>query len=104
MKIKIQDPAGVVTEHDASVDDVDLDETVIVDRDGRRITEADAVERSEELLAKSRGGRPSMSKSGRSPQIGVRLPVGLDARLRERAAREHKRPSEIVREALEQYV
>lgn len=83
---------------------VDLDETVVRDREGRRITEADALERSEEMIARSRGGRPSLSEGGRSPQIGVRLPSDLDARLRARAEREHKKPSQIVREALEHYV
>ncbi|MFD1824412.1 MULTISPECIES: CopG family ribbon-helix-helix protein [Mumia] len=50
-------------------------------------------------------GRPSLSGgSAHSPQIGVRLSPDLHGRLRSRAERENKSPSEIVREALERYV
>lgn len=53
------------------------------------------------------GGRPSLSGpsvSGPSPRRQVRLPVALDAALTRRAAAEGRRPSEIMRDALEQYL
>lgn len=88
--------------------DVDLDNEVVLRRDGTRITEKDATEQGERIAKDGpgrTGGRPSLSgKAKRSPQIGVRLPVDLKARLDARAEREHKRPSDIVREALEHFV
>lgn len=53
------------------------------------------------------GGRPSLSGttgSGRSPKRQVRLPVELDDALTRRAEAEHRRPSEILRDALTQYL
>lgn len=52
-------------------------------------------------------GRPSLSGTtgnGRSPKRQVRLPIDLDAELTRRAEAEQRRPSEILREALEQYL
>ncbi|WP_105036566.1 ribbon-helix-helix protein, CopG family [Cryobacterium aureum] len=52
-------------------------------------------------------GRPTLSGragTGRSPVPQVRLPQDLDALLIERAEAEHRRPSEIVREALAAYL
>lgn len=84
--------------------DVDLDTEVVRRRDGTRITEADAEEQGRRIAERGPGGRPSLSGGKHSPQIGVRLPEDLNERLRDRAEQEHKRPSEIVREALEEYV
>lgn len=82
--------------------EVDLDREVVRRKDGSRITEAEAAEQGERI---ARRGRPSLSgKAARSPQIGVRLSPELDKRLRVRAEREGKNPSEVVREALEHYV
>lgn len=52
-------------------------------------------------------GRPSLSGSngtGRSPKRQVRLPIDLDAELTRRAEAEHRKPSEILRDALVQYL
>lgn len=52
-------------------------------------------------------GRPSLSGStrhGHSPVRQVRLPHDLDEALIKRAAEEHRRPSEVVREALTEYL
>jgi hypothetical protein len=84
------------------VGDVDLDKEVVRRKDGSRITEAAAAEQGERI---ARRGRPSLTgKAETSPQIGVRLPPDLDKRLRARAKREGKKPSEVVRDALEHYV
>ncbi|TQL53967.1 hypothetical protein FB464_1490 [Subtercola boreus] len=51
-------------------------------------------------------GRPNLrgvSGSGKSPVRQVRLPVGLDQALVQRADLEHRKLSEIVREALAAY-
>ena len=82
--------------------DVDLDKEEVRRKDGSRITEADAAEQGERI---ARRGRPSLTgKAETSPQIGVRLSPDLNKRLRDRASREGKKPSEVVREALEQYI
>jgi hypothetical protein len=82
--------------------DVDLDSEVVRRKDGSRITEAEAAEHGERI---ARRGRPSLTgRAETSPQIGVRLSPDLNQRLRARAQREGKRPSEVVRDALEHYV
>jgi hypothetical protein len=82
--------------------DVDLDREVVRREDDSRITEADAAEQGERI---ARRGRPSLTgKAATSPQIGVRLSPNLNERLRARAKREGKKPSQVVREALEHYV
>ncbi len=83
---------------------VDLDEEVMLTPSGSRYTAADAEADVEHVLAKLGRGKPSLSGQGTSPQIGVRLPVDLRARLAERAKREGRKESEIVREALAAYL
>lgn len=82
--------------------DIDLDNEVVRRRDGTRITEAEAAEQGERI---ARRGRPSLTgRPAKSPQIGVRLSPDLNRRVKARAERDGKKPSEIVREALERYV
>ena len=62
------------------------------------------VEAGREAYAKATG-RPSLTAPGaRSPQITLRLPGQMDAQLNELAARTGRRRSEIVRDALGQYL
>lgn len=66
-----------------------------------RATEEDL----QELIAL--GGRPDLSGrrgAGPSPKRQVRLPRDLDALLAERAVRDHKKPSVIMRDALDAYL
>lgn len=49
-------------------------------------------------------GRPSLGHTGTSPSRTLRLPRELDEALVARAAAEHRKPSEIVREALSNYL
>lgn len=49
-------------------------------------------------------GRPSLGGAGTSPSRTLRLPRELDEALIARAAAEHRKPSEIVREALSNYL
>ena len=82
--------------------DVDSDQEVVRRKDGSRVTEAEAAAQGARI---ARRGRPSLTgDAATSPQIGVRLTPELNARLRARARQEGKRPSEVVRDALESYV
>lgn len=93
---------------------VDLDREVIYDTHGRRITEADAEAAADAFEADdlevlevtySRGGRPSLSAPGaHSPRVDVRVPQGLKAALDRLAHAQHRSESELVREALEEYL
>ncbi|KZE39556.1 hypothetical protein [Microbacterium sp. T32] len=68
---------------------------------GGRATEEDL----QELIAL--GGRPGLSGragSGPSPKRQVRLPRELDDLLTQRAARDHLRPSQIMRDAIDAYL
>lgn len=49
-------------------------------------------------------GKPSLSSSGTSPSRTIRLPKDMDAQLVARSEIEHRKPSEILREALAQYL
>lgn len=85
---------------------VDITREDVRDAEGARITDQyidRAVERARQHAG--RGGRPSVGAPGtRSPQLAVRLPAALKAAVEARAARDGKRPSDIAREALEQYL
>ncbi|QYF90450.1 MULTISPECIES: ribbon-helix-helix protein, CopG family [Arthrobacter] len=49
-------------------------------------------------------GKPSLSSKGTSPSRTIRLPKDMDAQLLARSEMEHRKPSEILREALAQYL
>ena len=87
--------------------DVDLEAEDVRDVRGNRITEAyveEAVARGHEQLA-ARPGRPSLSGPGRtSPPTSVRLPEALKAAVEARAEAEGRKPAELIREAIEQYL
>jgi hypothetical protein len=83
--------------------DVDLDKEVVLDGDGRRITEARVQEIVEEVRHKV--GRPSLSgPSEHSPHMSFRVPHELAKRAETVAAREGKSLSQLGREALAQYL
>jgi len=91
---------GYAVDPDASVGDVDLDREVIRRRDGSRITETDAQHQVDRITRQR--GRPSLTGQGdRSPQITTRVSPALQGRIKAKAAAEGKKPSEIIREALE---
>ncbi|MEJ7834404.1 MAG: ribbon-helix-helix protein, CopG family [Nocardioides sp.] len=84
---------------------VDLDVEVVRRKDGTRITEADAAEQGETIARHARSGRPSLSGgSKRSPQLGIRVSEDIHQRISARAKAEGKRVSDVVREAIENYV
>ncbi len=85
--------------------DVDLDQEVVLDKSGRRVTEADAERIAEETLQALGRGRPSLTGPGEhSPEIKARVPSALRERLREVAAQQGKSPSQVIREALERHL
>jgi hypothetical protein len=98
----VVDPKKYVVGPDASISDIDLEDEEFYSG-GQRLTDARADSITGEVLR--RRGRPSLSGGAhRSPQLTTRVSPDLEARVRERATREGKKTSEIIREALEQYV
>lgn len=84
--------------------DIDLNKTVILGKNGKRITNARAERMAHEAIAKV-VGRPSLTaKSVESPQLKVRVPVRLKKALDKEAKRRGETASAIVREALEKYL
>jgi hypothetical protein len=68
----------------------------------------DAAAFGRELIERSQGGRPSIdpeaSPGDKSPVRQVRLPRALDADLIAYAKSIHRKPSEVLREALVEYL
>lgn len=78
-----------------------------------RITKAEGPEAGRSILEAALGspeavrravGKPSLGGKGTSPSRSLRLPVEMDAQLVARAAAEHRKPSEIMRDALAEYL
>jgi hypothetical protein len=84
--------------------DIDLNKTIVRDKNGKRITnkraEKMAVDAIERVL-----GRPSLTaKNVESPQLKVRVPIKLKKALDKEAKRRGETKSAIVREALEKFL
>jgi hypothetical protein len=88
---------------DVEVEEVDLD-TADVRYRGKRLTDAEAKRVADDVLSRT-PGRPSLSGAKEtSPSLTVRLPKQDRARLEQVAAKRGRRPSEVVREALDDYL
>lgn len=93
-------------EYDPTIDDVLHDST------GNPIDAAyiDRLDREAEVgydleeLAHGRGGRPSLSDVGESPQVRFRLPADVRAEATALATREGKTLSQLARDALAAYL
>jgi hypothetical protein len=84
--------------------DVDLDREVILDKDGRRITEARAEQIVKEVI-EAVFGRPSLTAPGRhSPEIKARVPIQLKKKLQREAKRRGETSSAVIRQALEEFL
>jgi hypothetical protein len=84
--------------------DVDLDQEVILDKAGRRITEARAEEMVKEVL-EAVYGRPSLTSPGKhSPEVKARVPLQLKKKLQREAKRRGETPSSVIRQALEEFL
>jgi len=96
-----------MSEPDFLDDEVDRDRDDVRDSRGRRI-DSDYVERAVADV-RARRGRPSLSpdpvnEPHHSPHVSLRVPEQTRRLLDERARLEGRKPSEIVREALDQYL
>ena len=88
---------------DVEVEEVDLD-TADVRYRGEKLTEARAERVAADILSRT-PGRPSLSgASEKSPSLTIRLPKQDRARLENIAAKQGRRASEVVREALDDYL
>lgn len=84
--------------------DIDLKKTVIVDKKGRRLTDARARKIAEETIQRV-VGRPSLTaKSTHSPEIKARVPKKLKVALDREAKRRGETASTLIREALEKFL
>lgn len=97
-------------------EDVDLASETVSDQQGRRITTEQANQASQALedgdvtvdeadIVYPRRGRPSLSAPGaHSPRVDTRVPHEVKRRLETLARTQHRAESEVVREALEEYL
>jgi predicted HicB family RNase H-like nuclease len=89
------------------VRDIDLDEEVVLDAKGERITEARAEQLADETMREvyRRRGQPSLSgEHAPSPRLSFRVPPAVARRAEEVAADEGMSLSQLGREALQQYL
>jgi len=84
--------------------DVDLNKTVILDKQGKRLTNARAEKISQEII-KQATGRPSLTGPKKvSPEVKARVPQKLKVKLEREAKRRGETASALIREALENYL
>ena len=84
--------------------DVDLNKTIVLDKQGNRLTNARAEKISQEII-KQATGRPSLTGPRKvSPEIKARVPQKLKVRLEREARRRGETPSVLIREALESFL
>ena len=84
--------------------DVDLSKTVVLGKNGKRITNARAERLAREAIKKV-VGRPSLTANFvESPLLQIRVPLELKKALDKEAKRRGETKSVIVREALEKFL
>ena len=84
--------------------DVDLGKTVVLDKQGNRLTNARAEKIAQEIV-KQATGRPSLTGPKKvSPEVKARVPQKLKVRLEREAKRRGETASVLIREALESYL
>ena len=84
--------------------DVDLGKTIVLDKQGNRLTNARAEKIAQEIV-KQATGRPSLTGPKKvSPEVKARVPQKLKVRLEREAKRRGETPSVLIREALESYL
>lgn len=83
--------------------DLNIEKEIWLDKKGERYTQARLQSAAAETIRTV--GRQSLSKPNvHSPQVRVRVPESLKLKLDRAAKRRGVTPSEVVREALEQYL
>ena len=84
--------------------DVDLKKTVILDKSGKRLTDARAERIARETIERV-VGRPSLTGIAKiSPEIKARVPEKLKIKLEKEAKRRGETTSVLIREALENFL
>ena len=92
---------GAEPEFDALLEGVEVDESTPTPHPASGVEVIGAAE------VRARLGRPGLGGSvgsGRSPKRQVRLPHDLDQLLDQRAAEQHRTPSELMRDAIDPYL
>jgi hypothetical protein len=85
--------------------DIDLDVEVVLDKRGRRITEARAQQIARQILRENAAGRPSLTGAKIvSPEVKARVPQGMKDKLDREAKKLGVTPSVLIRQALEEYL
>ena len=85
--------------------DVDLDKEVVLNKRGRRITEARAAQISRQILREVAAGRPSLTGTGKvSPEVKARVPQAMKDKLEREAKKYGVSSSVLIRQALEEYL
>jgi len=85
-------------------EDVDLDQQVVLLKNGERLTEVKARQIVRETIKRVHG-RPSLTGAKKvSPEVKARVPEKLKKRLDREVKRRGETPSAIIREALESYL
>ena len=85
--------------------DIDLDKEVVLDKRGRRITEARAQQIARQILRENAAGRPSLTGAKIvSPEVKARVPQGMKDKLDREAKKLGVTPSVLIRQALEEYL
>jgi hypothetical protein len=85
--------------------DIDLDVEVVLDKRGRRITEARAQQIARQILREAGAGRPSLTGAKIvSPEVKARVPQGMKDKLDREAKKLGVTPSALIRQALEEYL
>jgi predicted HicB family RNase H-like nuclease len=84
--------------------DLDLNKTVVLDKQGKRLTNARAEKIAHEIV-KQATGRPSLTGPKKvSPEVKARVPQKLKIKLEREAKRRGETLSALIREALENYL
>jgi len=82
--------------------DINLDRTVVLDKDGSRITERRARVIAREVV--NSVGRPSLTAPAtHSPEVKARVPKKLKVALEKEAKRRGQTPSALLRQVLEEF-
>lgn len=104
------DPSRYVVGPDATIEDVDLDQTEVHLHDGSRLTDSRAEQLARAGVAEARRrnlipGRKSLAGDGsHSPRVQFRVPESLRAAAEAKAAAEGVSLSVLAREALAHYL
>jgi hypothetical protein len=84
---------------------IDLDVEVVLDKRGRRITEARAQQIARQILRENAVGRPSLTGTKIVlPEIKARVPQDMKDKLDREAKKLGVTPSVLIRQALEEYL